>query len=340
MLRSKRWLVTLVLVVACGSPGPAAISAPATAAATSARLVSPSPSSMCPQAMAPGPRSRASATFDSLHGQAVVFGGLGANPQELLAETWTNASGCWTQLHPATSPPGRFDAAIAFDPLVGRVLLYGGRGAGPTVPALFDAWTWDGTGWMPSTAAPPRINNPVATYDANLRKVILVGSSGTYTWDGSVFTLITSATGPLAAEAASMCFDQRTGRDLLFGGLEIGNGTNRTWTFDGVAWRQEQPAAVPPARYGALLVCASSHSLLVGGSSGGGAIHYSDMWDWNGATWIQLATAHQLSARAFAIGYNNGRFSMVSFGAGDRGMLFADSWKFDGQDWVQTAPGT
>jgi hypothetical protein len=48
----------------------------------------------------------------------------------------------WTQQAPATSPPARDSAAMAYDAVTGTIVLFGGAGK---VGAKFaDTWTWGG----------------------------------------------------------------------------------------------------------------------------------------------------------------------------------------------------
>src|ERR1017187_10564845 len=66
----------------------------------------------------------------------------------------------WRKLNPFTSPPARFAASMAFDPVSGRILLFGGTGAGSVNDARNDTWTWDGSTWLelhPATSPPPRL---------------------------------------------------------------------------------------------------------------------------------------------------------------------------------------
>lgn len=60
------------------------------------------------------------------------------------SDTWRWTGTNWQQLSPATVPPGRFDATIAFDAKLGRLLLFGGHG---NSGRLDDTWTWTGTTW-------------------------------------------------------------------------------------------------------------------------------------------------------------------------------------------------
>ena len=71
------------------------------------------------------------------------------------------AAQAWTFLNnPAPYPTllARRDGGIAYDPIQGKVLMYGGLQSGPTL-TLNDTWTFDGGTWTqlaPATTPPPR----------------------------------------------------------------------------------------------------------------------------------------------------------------------------------------
>lgn len=46
----------------------------------------------------------------------------------------------WTKQHPATSPPARAGAAMAYDAASGAAVLFGGGGG--TTGIFDDTWTW------------------------------------------------------------------------------------------------------------------------------------------------------------------------------------------------------
>ena len=57
-----------------------------------------------------------------------------------LIEHWDGST--WAKQAPASSPPARADAAMAYDAATGNVVLFGGVGlAGDSVP-FGDTWTW------------------------------------------------------------------------------------------------------------------------------------------------------------------------------------------------------
>jgi hypothetical protein len=151
---------------------------------------------------------------------------------------------------------------MAFDPLIGKIVLFGGV-SGLNSPALLeDTWTWDGADW----------------------------------------TELHTAHSPPPREMAAMAYDPVTGTLVLHGGCadpaspyscpgrNIGGqpAMGDTWTFDGTDWTQQQPAASPAARDGAVAIdgFGTAPALLFGGQGDAGTGSYGgnflrDTWIWS-----------------------------------------------------------
>ncbi|HET9690234.1 MAG TPA: hypothetical protein VFP61_03720 [Acidimicrobiales bacterium] len=101
-------------------------------------------------------------------------------------------------------------------------------------------------------------------------------------------------TSPSPLRDPAMAYDPDTGEVVLFGGvLPGGTPSDQTWEWNGTKWLQPPVAgAVPPARSGAALAFDGVHHqfLLFGGLDSAGR-GLNDTWAWNGASWVQLATA-------------------------------------------------
>ncbi len=124
----------------------------------------------------PGRRYGASMAYDPATGRLVLFGGQGVYAYQSFGDTWTYNGAAWAQQHPASSPPGRFGASMAYDPPTRQLVLFSGD-TYAAVGVLSDTWTWDGTTWAqqaPETSPPPALYNPM-DYDASGQLVLLDG---------------------------------------------------------------------------------------------------------------------------------------------------------------------
>jgi hypothetical protein len=77
-----------------------------------------------------------------------------------------------------------------------------------------------------------------------------------------------------------MAYDAATGTAVLFGGVPPGGGRyGGTWTWDGAAWTQQNPATSPPVRSDASMAydAATGTVVLFGGRDG---MLYHDTWAW------------------------------------------------------------
>lgn len=76
--------------------------------------------------VSPPARHKHAMVYDQKHGKVVLFGGMGGG--RALSDTWAYdvPSNTWVQVSTATNPGGRQTHAMAYDPINGVSLLYGG----------------------------------------------------------------------------------------------------------------------------------------------------------------------------------------------------------------------
>jgi len=146
-------------------------------------------------------------TFDSWRGRLVIIGGGRREPgggvdySTDAHTTWEWDGAAW-HATPSPSPPwsqqgfpvGRIDAAMAFDRVRGRSVLFGGRfGYGdPMSPnEQNDTWEWDGTTWTLATpqTMPPAVYSPRMWFDEGNGTCMLL-ANGLWSWDGSDWTSV------------------------------------------------------------------------------------------------------------------------------------------------------
>ena len=97
-------------------------------------------------ALAPTPRGHASLCYDEVHRRLRLFGGQSRVGLDTVyhGDTWEWTGSSWLPLPVIAPAPPRSQAAMAFDPATGSIVLYGGRGG-----------TYDDT-WELRGAVPPR----------------------------------------------------------------------------------------------------------------------------------------------------------------------------------------
>jgi hypothetical protein len=121
---------------------------------------------------------------------------------------------------------------MAWDPGLGRVLLFGGANANGT--ALDDTWAWDGANWtqVADTGPEPRARAAMAgtgavllfggvnSIDPNLPAGDRRAFGDTWRWGGQAWTKIQDI-GPTARWGHGSAYRIETGRVVLFGGTTV-----------------------------------------------------------------------------------------------------------------------
>ena len=174
----------------------------------------------------PAPRGGHSMVYDSRRGRVVLFGGFGADSL-VLADTWEWDGAAWVRVAAgATSPDARFAAAMAYDGVNGKTVLFGGYNDG----TKGDTWTWDGAAWvLAASGGPPARYYASAAMFSPIGRVMLFGGVDTallndvWTWSGTAWSVRTfSGTVPAARWTHAMSMDESVGRMVITGGAGIG----------------------------------------------------------------------------------------------------------------------
>ncbi len=294
---------------------------------------------------APEARYGSSLTYDAARQRLVLFGGLateGACEDPSGAprcdDTWEWDGDDWLPREPAHRPPWRAGPELAYDPLRGETVLFGGGGpsegscGSAESSSCSDTWVWDGEDWAPRE---PGETPPARTYHG-------------------------------------LAYDDARGRVVLFGGFGTGIGTcdageaascSDTWEWDGVTWTRRDSSVSPGAVTGHALAhdATRRRTVLFGGCAGwfgrfgwggwdgwGGSCRYfrSWTWEWDGAVWRSLVPAlapparwgHTLTWDAGEVALTGGKGSAAGACDGGGGWHCSDGWVWDGRSWTPRAP--
>jgi hypothetical protein len=177
-----------------------------------------------------GPRFRDGARMVTAGDHVILFGGHVGNLR-YFGDAWTFDGSTWVRLDHGPAPPGRGDAAVAWDEDDSSLLVFGGLGlrpdAGPGnlgVP-LLDAWSLKTGTWSRlSVAGPPALYDAGAVWDAATHSaVVMLGMScprpvnDAWAWSGSAWT---RSKLPIPARWAAATAADAKGDVLVFGGSD------------------------------------------------------------------------------------------------------------------------
>ena len=129
-------------------------------------------------------RGAAVVANDVAHKKVVIFGGLAdLNPNN----TWTWDGVNWTMENPATQPPLVYYIPAAYDPVLGRVVMYAG------VSRQDATWAWTGDDWalVSALTPPPLLNSQGMAFNVKTNELIMFGGAVQTTIVNDTYRLVT-----------------------------------------------------------------------------------------------------------------------------------------------------
>ncbi|HUI38588.1 MAG TPA: PKD domain-containing protein, partial [Thermoplasmata archaeon] len=253
--------------------------------------------------------------WDAADGYAMVYGG--DDSSGLLNQTWGYSAGNWTEITTVGNPGVLDGPAMAFDPAIGSVVMYGGLSSYSPVKGPNATFFYSGGSWTMATISPspgPRAA-PMMTYDPDLGGVVLFGGALTSTgypvqddlwlFQNNAWSHVTASNPPPARWMSEIAFDPNLHELVLYGGCTGSYAAlNDTWTFSGSSWTHvATPHSSIPALCGAMLDYDPDlgHVVLAGGINGAGGLDNAT-WEFNGTSWVILPTTGAPGGHVMAVG--------------------------------------
>jgi PKD domain/Galactose oxidase, central domain len=125
----------------------------------------------------PAGRDFASFADDPSDGYAVLFGGWNSSSGTVYNDTWTFSGGAWTHLTTPVAPMPLRGAMLAYEPVGGYVLLFGGTTySSPAWPFGLESQTWAFKAGNWTNLTPYITTEPPARYSAGITNISTTGT--------------------------------------------------------------------------------------------------------------------------------------------------------------------
>ncbi len=305
--------------------------------------------------------------FDDNRRRVVMFGGGSvAEPGTSLNDTWEFNGARWTLVTPvdAIRPPARKNAALVYDKIRGKTVLFGGRDVdGTSAVQKRDLWEWDGKRWTNvaiSGSWPTARSDMAAAWDPFRGAVAIYGgntangaavtpSAELWEWSGTVWSQKASNTGLTRAAMTRDPYTGGTGNFMVvWGGIPLpGAGFNYLYSWTNDVWSPTNIGSLnspPPQRAGAYLAYDESKNVAVmfGPMADGGT--GSEVWTLGdravlfGAPWIasEVFNSANPSFDTNAIMYNPSTSGPASGFPFFLSETAPTQWVWDGGVWAST----
>ena len=281
--------------------------------------------------------------YDARHGELLLLG-----DQRSPSATWLWSPQGWVRTTPSRSPPGRSGAAIAYDPVGQRLLLFGGRT--PAGQLLDDTWSWDGTTWTQLNIPamhPPGADFTSMAWDQARNDIVLVtmtvaanAGGETWIWDGARWSPGGARARIPLDRGFVMAFDAAAWTVLLLTHGEVASAPqtpSSTWSWDGAVWRQLTTAHSPLAGFSTGLALDPRLKLLILVTAPSDrASTAAETWSWDGTDWKRLHPPSQPPAPIAAISDGSGRLLAMSPSTYQAGSVL-QVWAWAGTTWTRLA---
>jgi len=295
---------------------------------------------------APWPDARSSMTlvYDERRDVTIMFGGR-ANGTT-VDELWEYDGTTWTpRTIDGPSPTARTDHTAFYHRGIGVMIVIGGVAEDGS--ELHDMWAWTGDSWDELEGLPDGTITRAgcAAYDTTRDELLFMRDETWTTPHFGEWLNRSSQPSPEARNGHVMGYDPVREEVVLFGGTRRTNSSELLgdmWTWDGTSWTERTPGTMPVGRVEASMAWDDTNDrlLMFGGFIDDGFREQSELWEWNGTTWIDRSpTARPEQRSQMAVAWDPLRERLVMYAGRYRDLGFpehvaGDLWEWNGSSWT------
>ena len=210
--------------------------------------------------------------------------------------TWGWNGKTWSELDASVSQPPVAGGTMAWDPALKQMILV--TAASTTDTASSQTWVWNEHSWIPRGKPAPFQPGLPMGFDDSTNTLIAVScctitdATQTWSWDGSVWRLLTTSVFPSSAGFVGVGWDSITRSLLMCGLLYVGAQVPQLmpalmWKLAGKKW--VALGGEGPKVLGAVLIETNDGLRLIGSDATvEGITTPYHIWAWTGSGWKQL----------------------------------------------------
>jgi hypothetical protein len=125
-----------------------------------------------------------------------------------------------------------------------------------------------------------------------------------------------------------MAYDSGPGDIVLFGGVQVNQLADATWTFNGKTWTRLVTNSPPARDYASMVDDPATRDIVLFGGGGSHGL-LKDTWSFDGRTWTRLAPITSPPVRFGAsMAYDSATRDVILFGGGSESSSLSDTWSY------------
>lgn len=295
-------------------------------------------------------------TYDPVRTQIINFGGTTLSDPVVNSVTTVFNNNRWATTFSSGRPYPRSLSVFQPDFANNTVWLFGGLNEFSEV-YYGDLWGYRNGQWfeVPQSDTSPGVDcqTPLGAVDSD-RNVFVVTCAGrnVFEFNGATgqWTEPTITEFPPARNFANLVYDKKLKKIVLFGGYQLTNYRNDTWTWDGKDWKElDIDNDDRPPHRGLMAMWydpLQQKTILYGGfgrpNVNSKVTRYDDMWSFDGTRWVKM-TPQQTPGQRFGpqIAVNPESGKVLLFGGLRSEQVDEDSIRqyFDNDTWEWNGAG-